>query len=86
LHEFAAAGFPIISTIEVGATEVFVNEGKNGYLVKANDKTSLKNALKKIVSLTGSDLMNMGKESVSLGKKITPEIWKQSLLKLVHGL
>lgn len=86
LHEFAAAGFPIISTKKVGATEVFVNEGKNGYLVEANNKTSLKAALKKIVSLTDSDLNNMGEESVKLGKNITPEIWKQSLLKLVHGL
>lgn len=86
LHEFAAAGFPIISTPKVGATEVFVNEGKNGLLVEPNNKTSLKNALKKILSLTDKDLLKMGEESVHLGKKITPEIWKQSLLKLVHGL
>jgi glycosyltransferase involved in cell wall biosynthesis len=86
VHEFAAAGFPIISTPNVGATEVFVNEGKNGFLAEPENKTSLKNALKKILSLADKDLLKMGEESVSLGKKITPEIWKQSLLKLVHGL
>lgn len=86
LHEFAAAGFPIISTKHVGATEVFVNEAKNGYLIEANNKSSLKAALKKIVSLTDSDLIKMGEESVKLGTNITPQIWKQSLLKLVHGL
>jgi glycosyltransferase involved in cell wall biosynthesis len=86
LHEFAAAGFPIISTPKVGATEVFVNEGKNGFLVAPNNKTSLKAALKKIVSLTDTELLAMGEESVKLSTKITPEIWKQSLLKLVHGL
>jgi glycosyltransferase involved in cell wall biosynthesis len=47
LHEFATAGFPIISTPKVGATEVFVNEGKNGFLVEPNNKISLKTALKK---------------------------------------
>lgn len=84
LHEFAAAGFPIISTHNVGATEVFVNEGRNGFLVDSNNKTSLKTALKKMLSLTDNDLLKMGEESVDLSKKITPEIWKQSLLKLVH--
>lgn len=86
LHEFAAAGFPIISTPKVGATEVFVNEGKNGFLIEANNKTSLKTALKKMLSLADKDLFTMGEESVKLGAKITPEIWKQSLLKLVHGV
>lgn len=84
LHEFAASGFPIITTTKVGASEVFVKEGKNGFLIEPNNKTSLKNALKKILSLTDSDLIKMGEESVVLGKKITPEIWKQSLMKLVH--
>ncbi len=85
LHEFAAAGFPIITTTKVGAAEVFVNEAKNGFLVVPNNKTSLKTALKKILSLTDKDLFAMGEESVKLGAKITPEIWKQSLLKLVHA-
>lgn len=86
LHEYATSGFPIISTPKVGATEVFVNEGKNGFLIEPNNKTSLKTALKKIVSLADKNLLVMGEESVKLGAKITPEIWKQSLLKLIHGL
>jgi len=86
LHEFACAGFPIISTPNVGATGVFVNIGKNGILVEPNSKTSLKSALKKILSLADKDLFAMGEESVKLSTKITPEIWKQSLLKLVHGV
>jgi hypothetical protein len=39
-----------------------------------------------MLSLADKDLFAMGEESVKLSAKITPEIWKQSLLKLVHGV
>lgn len=84
LHEFTAAGFPIISTSAVGATEVFLKDGLNGYCINAGNKDSLKKAMKKIVSLNDSKLIQMSAESRELAKKITPALWTQSLLKLVN--
>jgi len=84
LHEFASAGYPIISTNNVGASELFLKNELNGLVINANSKQALKTALKKIVSLSDSELNKMGVQSVKLSKQITPEIWKQSLLKLVH--
>jgi glycosyltransferase involved in cell wall biosynthesis len=85
LHEFACAGYPMISTYSVGATEQFLKDEFNGYLISPHNKTDLKNALKKIVSLTDNALVQMSRNSVELSKNITPQIWKESILKLVYA-
>lgn len=85
VHEFAAAGYPIICTKNVGASELFIKHNLNGLAINARNKQELKIALKKIVTLTDSELIQMGEESFKLSEQITPEIWKQSLLKLVHA-
>jgi hypothetical protein len=84
VHEYACAGYPLISTTSVGATEVFLEDTKNGFLIGDLTKDSLKKALKKIVSLTDAQLQEMSDHSIQLSKNITPQIWQQSLLKLVH--
>lgn len=84
VHEFACAGYPLVSTNNVGATELFIKDGINGLVINANNKLALKTALKKIVSLSDTELHQMGEQSLKLSQQITPEIWKQSLLKLVH--
>ncbi len=85
IQEFACAGFPLVSTKEVGATEIFLKNLENGFLMDANNYLQLKNTLKKIVSLTGSELIKMGENSKKLSNQITPEIWRQSILKLVNA-
>ncbi len=83
VHEFAAAGFPIITTHAVGAAEVFLEDQKNGFSIKPNHKTELKQALKNIVSLNDNKLLEMSHHSRHLAKQITPAIWSQSILKLI---
>jgi glycosyltransferase involved in cell wall biosynthesis len=85
IHEFASAGYPMISTIKVGATEQFLKDAQNGYLITPDNKPELKNALKKIVSLTDDALVKMSRKSVELSKNITPQIWKESILKLAYA-
>jgi len=84
LHEFAAAGYPIISTTAVGATEVFLKDSFNGFCIVPNNKEALKQALKNIVSLNDKKLMDMSSASRELAGVITPGKWTQSLLKLVN--
>lgn len=85
VHEFAAAGFPIISTSSVGAASTFLQPNQNGILIKANSKTELKSALKKIVSSSDAELNKMGVKSHQLAQQITPQIWQDSILRLVNG-
>jgi len=84
LHEFACAGFPIICSNKVGASEIFLQDKINGYQVPAGDYYALKKALKKIVSLTDAELQTMAQKSCELSQQISPEVWTESLLKLVH--
>ncbi len=83
LHEFVSAGFAVIVSDKVGASEIFAKEGKNGYVVKAGSKESIKEGMKKFMKMNKKELLLMGEESVSLSKKITPEIWVSKLISLL---
>jgi glycosyltransferase involved in cell wall biosynthesis len=82
IHECATAGFPLLSTNKVGAVSVFLIDGENGFIVKANDKPALKLQLKKFMSLSNKDLNLMAEKSVEISTKITPSKWVDSLMKL----
>ena len=84
VHEYAAAGFPIICSDEVGARVSFVEQNVNGYIYKAGDVKELKGQLKKIMNLTKEELVEMGERSVEKAKKITPEIWAETLMRLLN--
>lgn len=80
LHEFAAAGFPIICSREVGAATAFVSEGVNGYLYNAGNEEALYQLLLKITTLTNEQLLQMGKHSAEKAQQITPQRWAGTLL------
>jgi glycosyltransferase involved in cell wall biosynthesis len=83
VHEFAAAGFPLLCSSEVGAAEPFLEEGKNGFVFEAGRVDGLKDTLKKMISLSDSELAQMGDRSAELAKKITPEKWTDTIMNLI---
>lgn len=84
LHEFAAAGFPLICSDEIGASEKFLEDKKNGFLFHSGNIPELKNCLKKIIDLPEKELVKMSELSVEKAKEITPEKWANSLFNLVR--
>ncbi len=86
LHEFAAAGMPLISTDVAGATTVLVKEGYNGWQFKAGDKDSLKKVFRKVIAKSDEELMVMGRRSNELAKVISPTTWATTLHKIAHSL
>lgn len=74
IHEFAAAGLPMIVTSECGASPHFVVNNYNGYKVKSRSVTELKEAVEKIISADPKQLYKFGIRSRELSKSITPEI------------
>lgn len=84
IHEFAASGFPIITTNKVGAANQFVKSGVNGFIVEADNKEDLKKAFKNIINLNHDELIKMSKESHQLGQEITPKLWSEKLLSLLR--
>lgn len=85
VHEFAAAGFPIICTDEVGAKASFVENGLNGYIYKSGDINQLKMVMKKIMNHSDKELFSMGEASVDKGKLITPDKWANTLLSIINN-
>ena len=84
VHEFAAAGLPIITSDSVNATSAFVKHGYNGYIFTANDKNSLKQTLLDLNKLSSEDFKKMGMRSRVLSLQNTPEIWAHTLIHLLN--
>jgi glycosyltransferase involved in cell wall biosynthesis len=85
LHEFAAAGLPLISTDAAGAITAYVKEGYNGFVHKRNDKDSLKQVLQKLFAQTDDQLRLMGVRSHELSKQISPDTWAATLKHVLGG-
>lgn len=79
VQEYAAAGFPLLLSKEVGAAEAFLEEGENGYSFDAQNVPDLKKQLKKILESDAKDLLLMSDKSHVLAQKISPEKWVTKL-------
>lgn len=84
VHEFASAGFPLICSDKVGATEMFLQHGKNGFIFPAGTITLLKEYLLKVMRLSDEELNKMGERSVELAKQNTPHDWATTIYKLIQ--
>ncbi len=83
LHEFAAAGFPLICSDAVGASEAFVRNGKNGFIFKKGNINVIKECFIKIASLKDEELIQMGNTSSELAHTITPHTWAETVVSIL---
>lgn len=75
VHEFAAAGFPLLCSNTTSAAHAFLEEGKNGFFHKPYREESIREALKKFVLADDQTLNRMAEHSVALSRTITPDTW-----------
>ncbi len=80
IHEFVAAGMPIIVSKTCGAAPVFVIPNHNGFLVDTGDTKDLRNKMEKMINMSDDDLLIFRQNSVNRGKFITPQISAASLM------
>lgn len=85
LHEFAAAGLPLIASNACGAATAFLKPGYNGFSHVAGDEGSILKALKSLMALSDSELLKMGKRSHQLSKQITAGTWAATLHQIARG-
>jgi len=83
LQEFSIAGFPLICSDRVGASDTFLMQGENGYSFQGEVVNDLVKAMKIIRDTTNSDLHMMAEKSHQLGMTITAESWIQTVYKLI---
>lgn len=84
VHEFAAAGFPIVCSNEVGAATQFVENDVNGFIFPVADIQELKKVLKKTILLSNAELIKMGEKSLQKANQISPEKWANKLMRLLN--
>jgi glycosyltransferase involved in cell wall biosynthesis len=80
VHEYAAAGFPLLLSEAVGAASAFLNPDENGFSFPPADKEGLKAALLRIMKSSDEELYKMAKASRRLAAANSPEIWAVRLL------
>lgn len=83
LHEFSAAGLPLICTDACGASTAFLINNYNGFLIPTNDEVSLRNVLVKLFRMNNEELNLLSKRSHKLAQRITPDIWAASFLSIL---
>jgi glycosyltransferase involved in cell wall biosynthesis len=84
VHEFAAAGYPMVLSSAVGASEAFLHPGENGFLFQSTNTAELKNCLSQLMALAPNELNSMGKVSRVLSQRITPQTWAAQLAGIMH--
>jgi glycosyltransferase involved in cell wall biosynthesis len=84
LHEFSAAGLPIICSDACGAAPIFVTNGFNGYVFKKNCLEDLEEKILRIINTTDEELFKMAEKSHLNGQKITPEISAASFMSILQ--
>ncbi len=84
LHEMAVAGFPIITSSEVGSSTKFVEEGKNGFIITNNKPDELKQVMQNFIEMPDEKLRELSKHSLNLGLSLTPAIWVNTLFGIVN--
>ncbi len=80
IHEFAAAGLPIVTSGSVGAASAFVINGYNGFLVPAGDASALTRSMQAIMDLPAGKHREMSDNSHRLSGRITPRTSAYNLL------
>ncbi len=84
VHEFAAAGFPLLLSDRVGAHTAFLKPGENGFLFKAEDKKSLTQAMQSMMLLNQDALLKMSAISHRQSKHISLDSWCKTIEKLAQ--
>ncbi len=84
VHEFAAAGFPLICTTSTSAVTAFLQDGYNGFTIPPYEVNAMVDIFNKINSLPSKELLLMGDRSAELAKKITPLTWAQTFMNFIN--
>ncbi len=85
VQEYAASGFPLLLSKEVGAGEVFLEDAKNGFSFSPQNINDIKNQLKKAIHLSDKKLIEMAIFSHQLAQKINPKSWTKTVKEIYDG-
>jgi glycosyltransferase involved in cell wall biosynthesis len=88
VHEHACAGFPLVLSSAVGASERFLREGRNGITFRSGDGADLRRALAAMIAWSDAERLRMGAASHTLGMAWGPHQWAAAAMRFIptgHG-
>ena len=80
LHEFTAAGLPVICSDACGAADMYVINGFNGFIYRTQSLSEICDSITKIINMPTSEIISFGRRSQKLSARITPQLSAMSLL------
>jgi glycosyltransferase involved in cell wall biosynthesis len=83
VHEFAAAGLPLILSSACGAATEFLIPGYNGFVFRNEDPADLARCFNRLFTLTEPELRAMGARSAILAKRISSETAAANILSVL---
>jgi glycosyltransferase involved in cell wall biosynthesis len=83
VHEFAAAGLPLVLSDKVGAKQQLLIEGLNGYEFEAGSIDGLAQAMRATSSQSDERLLGMSRHSQQLSLSLSPEIATASFVSVL---
>ncbi len=84
VQEYAAAGFPMLLSKNVGAKEAFLAEAGNGWSFKAENVEEIRDLMKKIIYLNGEELIKMAANGHALAQKVNSADWAKTITDIIH--
>lgn len=84
IHEFAAAGLPMICSKACGAVAHFLINKYNGYIVDPANVESLAETMQLIINMPDSELYEMGVRSREMSQSITPRKTAASIYSIIR--
>jgi glycosyltransferase involved in cell wall biosynthesis len=85
VQEFAAAGFPLIISEQVGSATQFLN-AQNGFSFSPENETQLISCFDRISSSAPAKLLEMGKVSHQLAQSASLDQWVQTIFTIRNGV
>lgn len=83
IHEFAAAGMPLLCSDACGAVSHLLINGFNGFTFEAGNSESLRTRMEQLINITDEQLYEMGVNSRKLASQITPEFTAASIVSVL---
>ena len=84
LHEYAAAGFPMICSKSWSIEKVYYKRVRMVIVFPARDIEAIKEAFQKVIDASENELLDMQKKSIEISLLITPDKWANTLMKLLN--
>jgi glycosyltransferase involved in cell wall biosynthesis len=85
IHEFAAAGLPLITSEACGASTHFLINNHNGYVCPTDDVPALSRAIGQIIAKSDEELLAFAQRSRALSRKISPQTTAANLLSVLKS-